>query len=323
MTENENQLKEKLLKSGAVNSMILEKRVFDSLIAKKWDVSHSPYFIDPELKKSRELDICATKYWSNKKEDFNCRIYLLIECKSLKGYHIIVDNKRSANYYELKDFWIGNDMLYHYKKLRKIMRTNKINEKNINSIIEQLDIYCCPSEIFRNADFIFNACKIPSFNVFRETNISNTKDIDNSVIWKCQQSLTSCIESFDKGLWKEIKYSINEIQNNLIFKKGDLEKEIVESLVCMAKYKKVVHPIIVVESNLWELNKNELEKIKYFRLCFQRINDTELWLDVVHIDFIDEYFEKLECYDKFLESKECKKITTANIGFVKLSFRFN
>jgi hypothetical protein len=308
MTENEIQLKEKLLKSSAVNSMILEKKVFDSLVEKKWNVSHSPYFIDTESKKNRELDINAHKFWGNKKEDFSCRVNLLIECKSLKGYHIIVDNKRpDSNYYELKDFWIGNDNIYHYKKLRKIMRKNKINEKNINSIIEKLDIYCCPSTTYRNADFLFSACKIPAFNVFRETNISNTKDIDNSVIWKCQQSLTSCIESFDKSLWKEIEYSINEIQNNLIFEKGDLVKEITESLICEAKHKKIVHPIIVVESNLWELNEKELKKINYFRLCFQQINDTELWLDVVHIDFIDEYFEKLKCYDEFLESKEFNK----------------
>lgn len=308
MTENEIQLKEKLLKSSAVNSMTIERKVFDSLITKKWDVTHSPYFIDSESKKNRELDICASKFWINKKEDFTCRIYLLIECKSLKGYHIIVDNKRSnTNYYELKDFWIGNDNIYHYKKLRKIMRKNNINKKSINSIIQQLDKYCCPSSTYRNADFIFDACEIPAFNVFRETNISNTKDIDNSVIWKCQQSLTSCIESFDKGLWKEIEYSINEIQNNLLYEKGDLENELTESLIIEAKHKKITHPIIIIESNLWELKGDRLEKINYFRLCFQQINDTELWIDVVHIDFIDEYFDKLEYYDEFLISKEFKK----------------
>jgi hypothetical protein len=300
--DSKDQLKDKLFKSGAVNSLFLERKVFEALNRKKWQVSHSPYYIDIDSKKQRELDIEASKYWKIK-EDFSCRVNLLIECKSLKDYHIIVDNKRNIKYNnsELKDFWLGNDSIFHYNRLRKILRDQKIEEKSINGIIEKVDLYLCPNGVFRNADFIFNAPKIDAFNVFRETNIANTKDIDNSVIWKCQQSLSSCVESFEELYWDDIEYSIKEIVNNLLFESGDLIKELSDCLIEYGRYKDIVHPIIILESNLWELLGNELNKINYFRLCFQQLRNTERWVDVVHINHIEEYFNKLDSYDKFLE----------------------
>jgi len=301
MTEDNSQLINKLFKSSAVNSIILERKVFESLKKMKWQVSHSPYYIDVDSKKHREIDIVASKYW-NVKDDFSCRVNLLIECKSLKDYHIIVDNKRNAKRYELKDFWLGNDNIFHYQKIRKLLKKAKTSENDINAIVGKLDSYCCPDGIVcRNADFIFDAFKIDAYNVFRETNIANTKDIDNSVIWKCQQSLSSCINSFDEFFWNDIDYSIKTIKNDSIFNSSDLVAEIVSGLINDVKHKEIVHPVIVVESNLWELNSDRMNKLNYFRLCFQQLRDTELWVDIVHIDHVDEYFEKLKTYENFIK----------------------
>ncbi|KAF2336805.1 hypothetical protein [Flavobacterium ginsenosidimutans] len=302
MIEDKNQLINKLFKSSAVNSIILERKVFESLSERKWQVSHSPYYIDFDSKKHREIDVVASKYW-NVKDDFSCRVNLLIECKSLKDYHIIVDNKRNSKRYELKDFWIGNDNIFHYQKIRKLLKKAKISENDINTIIKKLDLYCSPDGIvYRNANYIFNAFKIDAYNVFRETNIANTKDIDNSVIWKCQQSLSSCISSIEEMFWADIDYSIKRIKNDSLFNSSNLVEEIVCDLIDDAKHKEIVHPVIVVESNLWELNSDGLGKLNYFRLCFQQLRDTELWVDIVHVDHLDEYFENLKIYDDFIKN---------------------
>lgn len=303
MSTSLNQIKEKLLSSSAVNSLMLENKVYNLFSKMKWQVWHSPYYLDIISGKNREIDIKASKYWiSTKGDNFSCRLEIIVECKSLKDYHIVVSNENKKTQFQLPEGWIGNDSNSHYQKLKEILNQNDLPNKSIKEIIKKVDSYCVPDVTYRNVDYLFDAFEIRAFNTFRETNIANTKDIDNSVIWKCQQSLNSCIKSFENLCWNNVDYSIKSDIYDLELHEILIDK-IIKSITEEANYKKVVHPIVVIESNLWELKEGNLETIKYFRLCFQQLFDDEFWIDIVHIDFLEEYLQNIKTYEKTLKSK--------------------
>ena len=92
--KGEQSFNEKLFNSHAVNSLNLETKVYDLFKKLKWNVEHSPYYIDYETNKFREIDITARKYWTSPKSvDLTCAVNFVVECKTLKDYHIVVSNR--------------------------------------------------------------------------------------------------------------------------------------------------------------------------------------------------------------------------------------
>jgi len=64
-----------------------------------------------------------------------------------------------------------------------------------------------------------------------------------------------------------------------------------------------VHPLLVVESSLWQVTKSGLKKLKYFRLIFQKLFEEEIWIDIVNKDYLEEFLKKTKQYDSFLTKK--------------------
>ena len=84
------------------------------------------------------------------------------------------------------------------------------------------------------------------------------------------------------------------------FEKPDNKiEDIKESLLLRAQHVKLLHPVLVLESALWELKDGSMNPLNYFRLIFQKLYDDVTWIDVVNKDHLDEYLEKANKYKNF------------------------
>jgi hypothetical protein len=306
--ESDAALTKKILNSQAVNSLLLEKRVYELFRKHKWNAKHSPYYTDNETNKFREIDIVARNYWEGPKdEDISCSIEYVVECKSIKDYHIIVNDCLDRNeILGLIHCWIGNDVSDSHTKILSYLLDKGFSKDEILHLLKEFDALCYPEGMFKFVDNRVDAFVIPTFNSFRETNISVVKDLDNSVVWKSFQSLNSCIKKLQEFEWDNIQFELKNLDFMEIKSNDEKINCILESVRFASNHITYVHPLLVIESNLWKL-ENGLKSLNYFRLVFQEIFGGEIWVDIVNIDFLDEYLKKAKYYDKYLISKGFEK----------------
>ena len=297
------EIKKKLLSSDSIKSLIIESTVFKSFEKKGWQTEHSPYFLDSNSKKLRELDVKARRYFTT--EGYSCDVDILVECKSLNNYHIIANNKSSPK----NDFdfiWTGNYLDNDFNKLDELLLKYNFTPEEIIYIKEKVHEYCVPNHTYRWIDYKLEPFEIPTYNAYRETNINTTKDIDNSVIWKCIMSLQSAINAHEEFLLVNIDYSINENVHQEFSRIKKIEF-LIKDLISRSNHLYYIHPIIVVESKLWEFNDNQdLEELKYFRLNIQHFFADGFWVDIVNFEHLDEYLEKSKKYIDFHEKLKFK-----------------
>jgi len=313
-TENKTQdnlsdLRNRLIKSTAVNSLLQESKIYNLFKTLGWKVEHSPYYLDAETGKFREVDITARKYWSKKKsEEFSFGVNFIIECKSISNYQIIVsselDYQAGCN---LENNWIGDDSTDNYPKTIDLLKKHNIKNKDIQLTLRTFHKFLFPNGLIRYIDYRLDSFDIPVFNAFRETNIGTTKELENSVVWKASQSLNSCIQAHKSMVWEDIDYELYNIENEeFLSTYEDKLSELRQTLISSATHFEYLHPVLVVESNLWELSQGKLNELKYFRFVFQRLFDHEIWIDVVSFDHLAEYLEKTKKYDDFFIGKGFK-----------------
>lgn len=302
-------LKNKLLKSDAVKSIQQETKVYDIFKQRDWKVRHSPFFIDSNSGKLREVDITARKYWQKKKEEhISLGIEFVVECKSINNYHVIANNSLDEDIgKDIESSWIGLDTYDHYKRLIKIFEENKYEESMAQLLIDKIDGFCFPNGLSRFSQSKPLTFDIPIFNSFRETNIGTTKEIEASVVWKSFQSLRSYIKAKDSLLWGNIEYTVKEYSNrlNILSDNSSIKNSIegfIKEIKIAAKHIELTHPVLVVDCHLWELTNGGLKNIPYMRLAFQQAFNMEMWIDVVSIDNLEDYFQKSRQYDDFLVS---------------------
>jgi hypothetical protein len=304
--ENETtELNKILFNSPGVNSLNLESQVYESFKKQGWRTQHSPYYIDQETKKYREIDVTARKYWTTDHQtNLSCDVNFLIECKTLKDFHIVVSNTREHSWaIDLYKCWIGETKYDNYSKVIELLKRNEVNEERIRSILRDLNLFCFPNYTYRFRDSEIDPFNIPVFNSYRETNIGSTKELDNSVVWKSFQSLHSCIQAYESMVWDGIESPLFDIENDHLLGEEARSEKLKSMLILKASHIRYIQPIIVVESNLWELKKGGLKKLKYLRLLFQRLFQDGTWIDIVNKQYLQEYINKSKKYDLFLSSK--------------------
>lgn len=309
MTDKLNDIDKRLLNSSAVCSLNLETDVYDLFKKYGWKTEHSPYYTDNKTGKNREIDIKARKYWHGPSTHAtSCEINFIVECKSIKDYHIVVSNRLDySNVTDLIHSWIGNDSYHNYSKTIELLKKHDVSNDNIKTILKELNLFCYPKGLFKFLKYRVDAFDIPVFNSFRETNIGTTKDSENSVVWKAFQSLYSCAEIYDEFDWSNIDYHMYDIEKEKLNSDEEKANKLLDALTEQTNHISYVHPLLVVESNMWELKKEGLEKLKYFRLLFQKVFDEGIWMDVVNKEYLNEYLNKTKQYDKYLLNKKFKR----------------
>ena len=300
-----NNLPTTLLNSPAIRSMQLETSAYDILKNLGWSVDHSPYYVDGKTGKFREIDITGRKLYKTKnEEEIFCNIVFLLECKSIKDYHIVVTNKCEDQEYvgkKLIEIQLGDDAMSGYSRLGELLNRYAIPSNDINDIIQAVDKKYHPNFTNFFNDYRINSFPLPIFNAFRETNLATVKDMDASVVWKSFLSLLTCIEVYKDLQWKNLEFNLSK---NSYQQPKFVAKDIIDYLHVTASHVTLLHPVLIVESTLWELKDSSVAQIPYFRLIFQRLFEDEMWIDVVNKDYFNEYMNKAKEYEECLFKKD-------------------
>jgi hypothetical protein len=302
-------LEDKLLESLAVISLKQEFSIYNKFKEIGWRVEHSPYYLDTNSGKFREVDITARKYWSkNKKGKFSFGVNFIIECKSMTNYHIVACNQLDNDLgSDLENDWIGNDATDNYPRTIKLLQKHEIKPVDIQETLKLFHKHLFPNMTIRYLDYRLDAFEIPVFCAFRETNIGTTIELENSVVWKAYQSLYSVIRSYQESSFDDIDYEIFNIENEKYLSTYESKlEELRKTLILDSNHFEIFHPILVVESKLWELKNDNLEELKYFRLLFHEMSSNSTWIDIVDFNHLDEYIENIKLYDEFFIEKQFK-----------------
>ena len=117
-------LKIKLAESASFHSFRSESAVCDALKSLRWNAKHGAYYEDLETKKQREIDVIAQQFWSRKTKngDQRVRITVLIEVKTMKGFHLLVSpfEEDGFSFYQ-NVHWLG-DPLGNYSELSSALK---------------------------------------------------------------------------------------------------------------------------------------------------------------------------------------------------------
>lgn len=304
---NPTDLKKKLIESSAVNSLKQELNIYHEFVNLGWNVEHSPYYLDSNTGKFREVDICARKYWKKSNEEkYSFGINFIVECKSIDNYHIVLCNEQIADD-TLENDWIGEDGMNNYPKTIKLLQKHNIKDSDIQETLKLFHKHLFPKGVVRYIDYRPDNFEIPTFYSFRETNIGSTKELENSVVWKAYQSLYSVIRSYQANTFKDIDFELYDIDNGEFLSTYEEKlEELKETLIAEANHFEAFHPVLVVESKLWNLKSNDIEELKYCRLVFQEMSGFSTWIDIVDNKYLNEYLTKSKTYDEFYIKKGFK-----------------
>lgn len=119
--DQERKLKEKILRSGFPLEIKVASALMQDFPGMCGDVSTSPYYLDKDEGKGRELDVKALLFTKSKSESPAVFINLLIECKNVQGNSWIFYNSpyvvdHFSHYYEtsvLRAIGWNNNMAYN------------------------------------------------------------------------------------------------------------------------------------------------------------------------------------------------------------------
>lgn len=290
----------KIAKSDAFASLEIEECAFDILRKCKWESTPNLYYKDLETDKSREADIVARRRYQIKANDFrNTRyidLYILVECKSISSYHILFSNILNYNHEtSLVNYWFGEEINNHYKNILPIL-TKHLPENEIEKIIKHIYRNCYPNEIsaiHTAVPKLFQSIKHVAG--FRETNTSNTKDLENSVLWKAFLQIHSLLDYMIKtqreATLEEMDFILHHINNYpKVSSIGDLHTEIKHS----ARTISLFHPIILLDAQLLVKHKKKPKSLNYSRvLQYDYRGHVEKWADVVSKDNFQDYVEQI------------------------------
>jgi hypothetical protein len=307
--ENSNtiELKKRLINSSAISSLRQELSIYEKFIQLDWNVEHSPFYADSNTGKYREVDISARKFWAKTgKKKFSFGVNFVVECKSIDNYHIVLCNEQNADD-SLENDWVGQDGFNNYPETIKLLQKHNVRDIDIQRILKSIHSELFPKGIVRYYTYSLNSFKIPTFCSFRETNIGSTKDLENSVVWKAYQSLYSVIRTRQADKFKYIDYELLTIENEGALSSYEMKlKALEEALISSADHFEIFHPVLVVESKLWNLKSNSIKEMKYCRLVFQEMSGFTTWLDIVDYNYLDEYLAKSKAYENFFIRKGFK-----------------
>lgn len=296
-------LTDKVIDSIAFKSLLIENNVVSTLKDLGWAVYHSSYFTDLDTSKQREIDVIAKRKIriALSKEDFLfVFLNLVVECKSLEKYHILLANQIEEKDIDLQCSWCGDFINGFPKKTTKILSKYKQKIKLKNFYLKAHEI-CYPGGVSLIHEFV--PSEIPEMNTyssFRETNLDITKDLENSVLWKGSMALKSLI-NYSKE--KEQKEFEEELDFQFHFSKVyeyKLSKQLFDAVHTECRRVHLFHPIMVMDSHLWDV-KEKASQIDSCRLVeYDEKGRIINWLDLVSNSYFLNYAKYLtEFYTNF------------------------
>ena len=288
---------DEILRSDSFGSLKAERDIAVKTQALGWSSVHGFYFEDLTTGKNREIDVAAERYWKRKisKIEMRSSVQMLIEVKTMKGFHLFVSAKDEAEQQPLLQhiLWLG-DSNEKYLDLVAAIDEFDLSAAETNRVVKSLNHYAYPSGYMRRpmASVHVRPPVIPVFNAFRETNIGAEKNLDNSVFWKASESLRSAYESI-KREWRLNALDSIKMHFEMARRRS---KRWVDEAVYWTKsdfnFVKMIHPVVVTDAKIWCVHPTNTKEIGCARFAMQdSLHSAEWWCDVVNSSWIDHYLQ--------------------------------
>lgn len=291
-------LENKISENISFKSFQAERRVADILSRSKWESTHGLFYVDLQTNKHRELDVVAHQVWNRTHRDVEqrCRITLLIEVKSMSGFHLLLSEHpaTSQDFYQ-HIHWFG-DPSGKYAELSQQLNEIGVDPKKILALTEKLHGYAYPRQHARMWSMMVRPQPVAAFTSFRETNLGGEKDLDNSVFWRASQNLRSAHMSIAKEIRCGHLETLIGAAEYEARSKNWLDSMLwwASQQVCIVD---IIHPIVVTDAMIWATTPEGVKKRDYARFGTHTYTGLmDWWCDLVNSDHIEEYVNKLTSY---------------------------
>jgi hypothetical protein len=288
------ELEQKILQSPSWRSFKEERDVKRLLSRLGWRAVHGCFYTDLETQKPREIDVVARKSWERKTKRYKLsgQLMLVVECKSVSGFHVLI-SPIPERHVELQRVWKGE---YKYEVLiAKALREKAITQEQISKIMTMFRKRAYPTGFGRPRKMFVDPMSSPYHGgAFREHNIGSEKDLENSVVWKAQKSLFSALRSFEAEIIENCLADLSGMIECAREMREDIVRAVIGDLDFELNYVQLYHPVVVLKSQLWTIEKERPKQIEWCR--FHRLNDYGLsnwWFDLVTADSFASYARKV------------------------------
>lgn len=295
MSETDDDFREKLSKSAAVRALQAEGEVAQLLRRLGWTTSHGVYYDDPLTSKRREVDVVATQEWVGPHPDFHrVRLKLIVECKSMSGFHLVVREYPALTPCELAQWWIGDDSVV----LDVVQGLSSYGLAEIQAA--QLLRYCRGKALRLRAELL--APPLPPNTImlgqtFKETNIGTDKDLDNSVLWRAIQTLLSAGEAFGRD---SVDAALMDLRPAFVadhVESSQTLPTVTRVFDELLRTREALHFVVVAEASIWRSRHDELEPAQFCRLeLSNKAHDRMAWLDVVSRSHVTNFLSDLTAH---------------------------
>lgn len=278
-------LSDKLKQSEAYSSLRMERDIANITANIGWKVDSGVFYPDVTENKPREIDMVASQMWRRRVKvgEQILRLSLLVECKSLKGWNIIIlPRKKPDSYVSVHMQWIGHDVGLSGNQVKNRLAGLGYESNKAKGLFLEMYKNAYPTDFAKIKGLQISPMQCPFHSsAFRETNVKGDKDLDSSVLWRANRQLLSAVSS--------LKVKSRDCDLGWIFDGHEYEKDVKKSEEMMlemfdgrSNMVDIWHPIVVLDAAIWRMCKNQLRRCEWFRFGEIEVSaDDSWWCDVV------------------------------------------
>lgn len=297
MSENED-VKTRLLKSDAVTSLRAEQEVVSAFKRLDWwFVEHAPYYRDKVTGKPREIDVLARRSWAKEggRDSRHANLHVLIEVKSLKGYHLVFAPE-ADDYCQshAQCGWVGDVK----DRLPAVLSEGRVTPKLISQLTSRFSELAYPG-----GTIVVGSLRVqpPQAQVyataFRETNIGSDKELDNSVLWKAIQGLSSALDSYRQRQEDNFLSNLSLTLSWAVPEGKDVAGLVEHDFTSSVRSVTLYHPAVVVDARLWVSRGEELDEVEHARVYVPSPEKYPArWFDVVTRRSVGQWIDQLTAH---------------------------
>jgi hypothetical protein len=296
----EDSLRELLTKSESFNSLRQEQEIHETFANIGWRSVHGAYYKDLQTGKTREIDVIAMQVWERRLRNSEqiIRVKVLVEAKSMKGFHLIFSDSRGIGYSGAEHcLWFGYDEILQ-RRLKDELLEHGLAADQVSAGVKKFSEIAFPRDTALVSRLLIEPSPAThSSSAFRETNIANAKELDNSVLWRAGQSLFSAVAS----LKEEVRhYHVEWIPVAIEYAREHDIHPVAEIGLGLKRHLNMVdifHAVVVVDAQLWMQKSFGIERVPWCRFMQpDALGTPQWWFDVVDYESFSTFSRELTAY---------------------------
>lgn len=291
-------IKTRLLKSDAVTSLRAEQEVVAAFKRLDWwFVEHGAYYRDKVTGKPREIDVLARRSWAKDggQNSREASLNVIVEVKSVKGFHLVFapephDYRESS----AQCAWIG----YSRDRLPGVLSEGGVTSEVISHLTSRFTDLSYPKDTEAVSSLKIQPPPAPVYaTAFRETNIGLDKELENSVLWKAMQALSSAVESYRQRQEDMFFDNIRTMLSWAVPEGKDVAAMVERDIARSVKNVTLYHPAVVLEARLWVSRGEELNEVEHVRVLLPDPEKYPVrWFDVVTRRSVGQWIDQVTAH---------------------------